>query len=145
MSENTEIRPFRIDIPQADLDDLQARLEHTRWPDEIPGAGWDYGVPVSYVRRLAEYWRDGYDWRLWEAKINQYPQFTTDIDGQNIHFLHVRSPHDDALPLVTPRMSCPRYSLTTCVPSTAASDAETREVSVQVAEPNRTAIGPWEQ
>ncbi|MEV4627836.1 epoxide hydrolase family protein [Micromonospora sp. NPDC049523] len=100
MSENTEVKPFRIDIPQADLDDLRNRLDRTRWPDEIPDAGWDYGVPVAYVRQLAEHWRDGYDWRAWEAKINQYPQFTTEVDGQNIHFLHVRSPHADALPLV---------------------------------------------
>lgn len=100
MSEKTEVKPFRINIPQADLDDLRDRLGRTRWPDEIPDAGWDYGVPVAYVRQLADYWRDGYDWRAWEAKINQYPQFTTEIDGQNIHFLHVRSPHSDALPLI---------------------------------------------
>jgi pimeloyl-ACP methyl ester carboxylesterase len=97
---SAEIKPFRIDVPQADLDDLADRLGRTRWPDEIPGAGWDYGVPVEYVRKLADYWRTGYDWRAWEAKINQYPQFTTQIDGQNIHFLHVRSPHEDALPLI---------------------------------------------
>jgi pimeloyl-ACP methyl ester carboxylesterase len=100
MSTDTEIKPFRIDVPQADLDDLHDRLGRTRWPDEIPGAGWDYGVPVEYVRKLAEYWRDGYDWRAWEARINRHPQFTTEIDGQNIHFLHVRSPHEDALPLI---------------------------------------------
>ncbi|WP_089211341.1 epoxide hydrolase family protein [Streptosporangium subroseum] len=100
MSTNTEIKPFRIDVPQADLDDLHDRLGRTRWPDEIPGAGWDYGVPVEYVRKLAEYWRDGYDWRAWEATINRHPQFTTEIDGQNIHFLHIRSPHEDALPLI---------------------------------------------
>jgi pimeloyl-ACP methyl ester carboxylesterase len=95
-----EIKPFRIDIPQADLDDLRDRLDRTRWPDQIPDSGWDYGVPVEYVRRLAEYWRDGYDWRRWEAAINEYPQFTTEIDGQNIHFVHVRSPREDALPLI---------------------------------------------
>ncbi|MFI6760571.1 epoxide hydrolase family protein [Micromonospora sp. NPDC050417] len=100
MSEKTEVKPFRIDVPQAELDDLRDRLDRTRWPDEIPDAGWDYGVPVAYVRKLVEYWRDGYDWRAWEAKINQYPQFTTEVDGQNIHFLHVRSPHADALPLI---------------------------------------------
>jgi hypothetical protein len=94
------IRPFRIDIPQADLDDLDARLAQTRWTDELPGAGGDYGVPVTEVRRLAEYWRDGYDWRKWEAKLNEYPQFVTEIDGQTIHFLHVRSPEADALPLI---------------------------------------------
>ncbi|MET8160878.1 epoxide hydrolase family protein [Sphaerisporangium sp. NPDC005289] len=100
MNQNAEIRPFRIDVPQARLDDLHDRLDRTLWPDEIPGTGWDYGVPVEYVRGLAEYWRDGYDWRAQEAAINRYPQFLTEIDGQNIHFLHVRSPHPDALPLI---------------------------------------------
>jgi len=94
------IQPFRIAIPQADLDDLHARLARTRWPDELPGVGWDYGLPLSYVQRLAEYWRNGYDWRAWEAKLNAYPQFTTEIDGQNIHFLHVRSPEPGAFPLI---------------------------------------------
>ncbi|WP_328709055.1 epoxide hydrolase family protein [Microbispora hainanensis] len=104
MSENTQItppiRPFRIDVPRADLDDLKDRLGRTRWPDEIPETGWEYGVPVAYVKRLAEYWRDGYDWRAHETEINRYPQFVTEIDGQDIHFLHVRSPHEDALPLI---------------------------------------------
>jgi pimeloyl-ACP methyl ester carboxylesterase len=95
-----EIRPFRIEIPQADLDDLRGRLARARWTDELPDAGWDYGVPLTEVRRLAEYWRDGYDWRAWEAKLNAFPQFTTTIDGQNIHFLHVRSPEPDAFPLI---------------------------------------------
>jgi pimeloyl-ACP methyl ester carboxylesterase len=95
-----EIKPFRIDIPQADLDDLHDRLDRTRWPDQIPDTGWDYGVPVAYVRRLAEYWRHEYDWRAWEAALNAHPQFITEIDGQNIHFLHVRSPRADALPLM---------------------------------------------
>jgi epoxide hydrolase len=97
---DTEIRPFRIDIPQADLDGLQDRLARTHWPDELPGVGWDYGTPLGYVKEMAEYWRDGYDWRTWEAKLNSYPQFTATIDGQNIHFLHVRSPETDALPLI---------------------------------------------
>ncbi|MQY08106.1 epoxide hydrolase family protein [Actinomadura macrotermitis] len=96
----TTITPFRIDIPQADLDDLRDRLARTRWPDELPGAGWSYGVPVSYARELAEYWRTGYDWRRHEAALNEHPQFSTEIDGQNIHFLHVRSPEPDALPLI---------------------------------------------
>jgi len=94
------IQPFTIQIPQAELDELQARLERTRWPDELPGVGWDYGVPLDYVKELAAYWRGGYDWRTWEARLNQYPQFTTTIDGQNIHFLHVRSPEPNALPLI---------------------------------------------
>ncbi|QKW34610.1 epoxide hydrolase [Actinomadura sp. NAK00032] len=100
MTSTTEIRPFRIDIPQSALDDLNDRLARTRWPDELPGVGWSYGIPVSYVRRLAEYWRTGYEWRAHEAALNEFPQFTTEIDGQNIHFLHVRSPEPDALPLV---------------------------------------------
>ncbi|MEV0680130.1 epoxide hydrolase family protein [Actinosynnema sp. NPDC050436] len=94
------IRPFRIDIPQARLDDLHARLANTRWPDELPGVGWSRGVPVGYLKELAEYWRTGYDWRTCEAELNQHPQFITTIDGQNIHFLHVRSPEPDATPLV---------------------------------------------
>jgi pimeloyl-ACP methyl ester carboxylesterase len=94
------IQPFTIQIPQAELDDLQARLARTRWPDELPGVGWDYGVPLDYVKELAAYWRSSYDWRKWEARLNQYPQFTTTIDGQNIHFLHVRSPEANALPLI---------------------------------------------
>ena len=96
----TEIRLSRIEIPQADLDDLQARLERTRWPDELPGVGWDYGVPLDYVKDLVEYWRTGYDWRAWEARLNAYDQATTTIDGQNVHFLHVRSPEPDALPVI---------------------------------------------
>ena len=97
---NTEIRPFRVQIPQADLDDLNARLAATRWPDELPGVGWSYGTPVSYLKDLAEYWRTSYDWREHEARLNEFPQFTTTIDGQNIHFLHVRSPEPNALPLI---------------------------------------------
>jgi microsomal epoxide hydrolase len=99
-SRETGIRPFRIDIPQADLDDLRARLARTRWPDQLPGAGWDYGIPLEYVKELAEYWRTSYDWRAHEKRLNAFAQFTTTIDGQNIHFLHVRSPEPDALPLI---------------------------------------------
>src|SRR5918993_5539580 len=97
---NTEIRPFRVQIPQADLDDLNARLAATRWPDELPGVGWTYGTPVSYLKGLAEYWRTSYDWREYESRLNEFPQFTTTIDGQNIHFLHVRSPEPNALALI---------------------------------------------
>lgn len=100
MSDNSEIRPFRIDIPQADLDDLNDRLARTRFPDELPSVGWSRGVPLGYLKELAEHWRTGYDWRAWEAKLNEYPQFTTTIEGQNIHFLHARSPEPDALPLI---------------------------------------------
>jgi len=97
---NADIRPFRIDVPQADLDDLNDRLARTRWPDELPGVGWSYGVPVSYLKVLAEYWRTSYDWRTYEAKLNEFPQFMTTIDGQDIHFIHVRSPEPNALPLI---------------------------------------------
>jgi epoxide hydrolase len=100
MRNDTQLRPFRIDIPQADLDDLHDRLSRTRWPDELPNVGWSRGVPLGYLRSLVEYWRTGYDWRAQEAKLNELPQFMTEIDGQNIHFLHVRSPEPDALPLI---------------------------------------------
>ncbi len=99
-TENTAIRPFHIDVPQADLDDLRDRIRAARFPDELPGVGAEYGVTVDYVRALAEHWADGYDWRAFERRVNAYPQFTTEIDGQNIHFLHVTSPEPDALPLV---------------------------------------------
>jgi epoxide hydrolase len=98
--EEIQLRPFRIQIPQADLDDLHERLARTRWPDELPGAGWSRGVPLDYLRDLAEYWRTTYDWRGHEARLNEFPQFTTEIDGQNVHFLHVGSPAPDALPLI---------------------------------------------
>ena len=97
---NTEVQPFRVDIPDTDLDDLHDRLARTRWPDELPGAGWAYGVPLGYLRELAEYWRGGYDWRAQEARLNQFPQFITTIDGARVHFLHVRSPEPQALPVV---------------------------------------------
>lgn len=99
--ETTEnIRPFRIDVPQAELDDLADRLRRTRFPAPLPGDGWDIGVRVAYLRELVDYWTDGYDWPTQEAVLNEHPQFTTDIDGQRVHFLHVRSPEPEALPLV---------------------------------------------
>jgi len=94
------VKSFTIAIPQANLDDLRERLARTRWPDELPGVGWNYGVPLDYVKQLVAYWQTGYDWRAWEAKLNAYLQFTTEIDGQNIHFLHVRSPEPNAFPLI---------------------------------------------
>lgn len=94
------IHPYRIAITQADLDDLSDRLGRTRWPDELPGAGWNYGIPLGYMKDLAEYWRTSYDWRKHEARLNEFPQFTTSIDGQRVHFLHVRSSEPEALPLI---------------------------------------------
>jgi pimeloyl-ACP methyl ester carboxylesterase len=97
---DSHIHPFRVDIAQADLEDLHARLDRVRWPDELPDAGWTHGVPLDYVRELVGHWRTGYDWRAHEARLNAHPQFTTTIDGQRVHFLHVRSPEPDALPLI---------------------------------------------
>ncbi|MBF6166555.1 epoxide hydrolase [Streptomyces gardneri] len=97
---SNEIKPFRIDIPQQQLDDLRSRLDATRWPAALPGDGWDTGVPTVWLRELVEYWRTEYDWRAAEARLNEYPQYTTEIDGQTIHFLHVRSPETGALPLL---------------------------------------------
>jgi pimeloyl-ACP methyl ester carboxylesterase len=95
-----EIRPFRIDIPQTELDQLAGKLDSVRWPAPLPGDDWDTGVPTKWLRSLAEYWRSGYDWRAAERELNAFPQFTTAIDGQNIHFLHVRSAEPDAMPLI---------------------------------------------
>ena len=95
------MRAFRIEIPQADLDDLQRRLAATRWPDdEVADVGWTRGVPTEYLRELVEYWQSGYDWRAAEAELNRYPQYVTEIDGADVHFLHVRSPEPDATPLI---------------------------------------------
>ncbi|MGW0482229.1 epoxide hydrolase family protein [Nonomuraea sp. NPDC003214] len=95
-----DITPFRVDIPEADLDDLRDRLRRTRWARQLPGGGWRRGVPVDYLRELAAYWADGFDWRAQEARLNAFPQYTTEIDGQRVHFLHVRSPEPGALPLI---------------------------------------------
>ena len=95
-----DARPFRIEIPQADVDYLHDRLTNARWPGELPGVEWSRGVPLGYLTELAEYWRTQYDWRAAEARLNTYPQFTTDIDGQRIHFLHVSSGQPGAKPLL---------------------------------------------
>jgi len=92
--------PFRIEIPQADLDDLVDRLSRTRWPEAEPVDDWSQGMPLGYLRDLCGYWADGYDWRAREALLNTFPQYRTEIDGLGIHFVHARSPHPDAMPLV---------------------------------------------
>jgi hypothetical protein len=94
------IRPFRIEIHQAELDYLDDRLANARWSGELPGVGWTRGVPLGYLKELAEHWRTQYDWHAQEARLNHYPQFTTEIDGQRIHFLHLRSDQADAKPLL---------------------------------------------
>ena len=99
-AENAEIYPFLIKIEDKALKDLKARLVQTRWPVEIQDAGWDYGVPLAYLRELTDYWRRGYDWRKYERELNSFPQFVTRIDGVDIHFIHVRSKHENAVPLV---------------------------------------------
>src|SRR3569833_132682 len=94
------IRPFRIDIPQPDLDDLHHRLDRTRWPDELPGVDWAYGVPRDYLKELAHYWRHAYDWRSAETDLNRWPPLTSTIDAAIIPFAHIRSPEPDAIPLL---------------------------------------------
>ncbi len=91
---------FRIEVPEEDLVDLRNRLAGTRWPNESPAEPWVQGTPLAYLRELVDYWRDGYDWRAAEARLNSYQQHLTEVDGQRIHFLHVPSPHPGALPLV---------------------------------------------
>jgi pimeloyl-ACP methyl ester carboxylesterase len=95
-----EIVPFRIEIPDAQLEDLRERLSKTRWPERETVDDWSQGIPLAYVQELCEYWRTGYDWRGTEARFNELPQFRTEIDGLGIHFIHARSPHDGALPLI---------------------------------------------
>jgi epoxide hydrolase len=94
------MNPFRIEIPQADLDDLRDRLARTRWPAASPVDDWSRGVPLDHLKELAGYWATGFDWRAQEAALNEFPQFVTDIDGQTVHFLHVRSAEPNALPLI---------------------------------------------
>jgi pimeloyl-ACP methyl ester carboxylesterase len=94
------IQRYRVDVPDEVLADLKQRLAATRFPDQIPDTGWQYGADLSYVRELVTYWRDKFDWRVQEAALNRFEHFTTEIDGQRIHFLHARSKHEHALPLI---------------------------------------------
>jgi len=97
---DTAIRPFQLLIPQAEVDGLQHRIRSARLPQEIEGTGWERGVPVAYLKELARHWSESFDWRKQEAKINQYDQFTTELDGQTIHFFHVRGKDDHAKPIL---------------------------------------------
>jgi pimeloyl-ACP methyl ester carboxylesterase len=92
--------PFQIRVDDGELDDLRERLRRTRWPEPATAPGWTQGVPLDYARELCTYWADGYDWRTTEARLNRLPQFRTEIDGLAVHFVHVRSPHPDATPLI---------------------------------------------
>jgi len=95
-----EIQPFRIEVSEDDLQDLKRRLQSTRWPDSETVEDWSQGVPLAYMQEVCEYWANHYDWRATETRLNALDQFRTEIDGVNIHFLHIRSPHPDAQPLV---------------------------------------------
>lgn len=94
------IRPFRFDVPEHDLDDLRRRLAQTRWPDRETPGDWRQGLPLAYAREVCEHWRSAYDWRRCEAQLNALPQFITEVDGLDIQFMHLRSRHADALPMV---------------------------------------------
>ena len=94
------IRPFKVHVPDSVLVDLRHRLAETKWPDQLPDTSWEYGADIKKVRELADYWQNGYDWRAQEAKLNRLNQFTTEIDGQQIYFIHQRSPRTDAIPLI---------------------------------------------
>jgi hypothetical protein len=94
----TEIRPFRAEIPQEEIEDLRRRLAATRWPEKETDPS--QGVELAKLKELVEYWATDYDWRKAEQKLNALPQFTTEIDGLDIHFIHVRSPHEDAMPMI---------------------------------------------
>ena len=95
-----QVRLFHISVPQEAIDDLRARLRATRFPNQQPVKDWSQGVPLAHAKSLVEYWESGYDWRRFETELNSFPNFRTSIDGLGIHFIHVRSPHPDALPIV---------------------------------------------
>ncbi|EJZ17530.1 epoxide hydrolase, partial [Rhizobium sp. Pop5] len=95
-----EIRPFSVSFPQDQLDDLRRRVAATRWPDKETVADDSQGVQLSTIQKLAKHWATDYDWRKMEARLNAFPQFITEIDGLDIHFIHVRSKHENALPLI---------------------------------------------
>jgi pimeloyl-ACP methyl ester carboxylesterase len=97
---DTAIRPFMVEIPEAELEDLRARIAATRWPERETVEDDSQGVPLALMQDLARYWATEYDWRTCEARLNALPNFITEIDGLDIHFIHVRSKHEDALPLV---------------------------------------------
>ena len=95
-----DARPFRVDVPEAELEELGRRLDMARWPDQIAPGTWQYGTDLEYLRELCRYWRHTYDWRATEAEVNRWPQFVTNLDGQRLHFVHARSTSQDALPLL---------------------------------------------
>ena len=94
------IKPFKVHVSDADIADLKQRLDLTRWPDQIPNTEWRYGAKTDYIQQLCDYWQHHYDWRKHEARLNQFAQFTTRIDAHDIHFIHARSKHANAVPLL---------------------------------------------
>src|SRR5262249_19528753 len=94
------VRPFRVHVPDSTLQDLRDRLARTRWPDEAPDSGWRHGTDLGYLRGLCEYWRDRYDWRAHEARLNAFPQFAVPLAGIDLHFIHARGSGPDPLPLL---------------------------------------------
>src|SRR4029434_4738762 len=99
-SDMNEIRPFHVNVPEAELTDLRRRINATRWPDRETVTDASQGVQLAFLQALAQYWATDYDWRKVEAKLNSYPNFLIDIDGLDIHFMHIRSKHENALPLI---------------------------------------------
>lgn len=95
-----QLTPFKCDVPDDVIADLKARLARTRYPDQLDGAGWDYGTEKSFLTALCDYWRDEFDWRQAEARFNAFPQFLTEINGEKVHFYHIRSPEPNAVPLI---------------------------------------------
>jgi len=100
MTDHSAIRPFRVDVPEAELAELRRRIDATRWPEREPVKDESQGVQLKTIQQLARYWATDYDWRKCEAKLNAQPQFMTEIDGLDIHFIHVRSKHEKAMPLI---------------------------------------------
>ncbi|PCR91603.1 epoxide hydrolase family protein [Natrinema ejinorense] len=98
--DDDSVRPFEVSVDRDEIDDLRRRLERTRWPDQLPDSGWEYGTERESLRELCEYWREEFDWTAFEDRCNEFDQYETTIDGQRLHFYHVRSPEPDATPLV---------------------------------------------
>lgn len=94
------IQPFKINVPEAVLLDLKERLAQTRWPDEVEGAGWDYGTNLDYLKGLVDYWQNNYDWHAQEAELNRFNQFSTEVDGTGIHFIYERGEGPDPIPII---------------------------------------------
>src|SRR5262245_6407433 len=99
-AEKTAIRPFRVEVPEAELDDMRRRIKATRFPEKETVSDFSQGVQLAFIQALAQYWATNYDWRKIEAKLNALPNFITEIDGLDVHFIHVRSKHENAMPLI---------------------------------------------